>query len=337
MLEDNFMTIKDFRTMDFEYSSLKNSTFFITGATGLLGSALVETLIKLDLNIKIIVFVRSKEKAYRKFGEAVKYYVGDIQNEISVEDAVDYVIHCANPTSSSFFVKNPVETIETAVNGSFNILKFSLVKKPQIVIFLSTMEIHGTPQKGVKVHVEDGGSFDTQKVRNCYPLSKMLCENLFLSYHDEYNLNTCVLRLTQTFGPGIEYDDNRVFAEFARCVIEQRDIVLKTKGTTERSYLYVSDAIDAILKIILNGVPGNVYTAANESTYCSIYDMAQLVARKGNINVVIKEMDINKFGYANELYMDLDTSKLQDIGWKAKVGLSEAYDNLIEYMKNKKR
>lgn len=327
------MDLDDLRRIDDDYSALKNSTIFITGATGLIGSALVETLLALELNISVIVFVRSKEKAYKKFGDYVKYYVGDIQQEIILEDSVDYIIHCANPTSSSFFVNNPVETIKTAVNGSLNILKFSLDKKPEKIVFLSTMEVHGTPKKGTKVYVEDGGSFDTQKIRNCYPLSKQLCESLFLSYHDEYNINSCVLRLTQTFGPGIEYDDGRVFAEFARCAIEQKNIVLKTKGVTERSYLYISDAVDAILKILIKGVPGNVYTAANESSYCSIYDMAQLVASKANINVIIKETDVSKYGYANELYMDLDTSKLQSIGWRPKVNLSEAYNKLIEYMK----
>lgn len=315
-----------------DYSFLKDCTVLVTGATGLLGSGLVEALLALNLNINVIVFVRSKEKAYVKFGDKVSYYVGDIQEKLVINENIDYIIHCANPTSSTFFVEKPVETIQTAVNGSFNLLNLAVEKKPKKIIFLSTMEVHGTPHKGEKVYVENGGSFDSQIIRNCYPLSKQLCENLFLSYHKEYEVNSCVLRLTQTFGPGIEYSDKRVFAEFARCAIEKRDIVLKTKGSTERSYLYISDAIEALLVILKNGVCGNVYTAANEETYCSIYDMAQLVAKKANIEVVIQEDDISKYGFANELHMDLDTGKLKDIGWAAKVNLDQAFDYLIEYM-----
>ena len=74
---------------------------------------------------------------------------------------------------------------------------------------------------------------------------------------------TRIVRLTQTFGTGVSYNDGRVFAEFARCVIEQRDIILKTKGETKRSYLYTADAVTAILTVLLNGETGAAYNAAN--------------------------------------------------------------------------
>ena len=83
-----------------------------------------------------------------------------------------------------------------------------------------------------------------------------------------------------------------LFAEFARCAIEKRNIVLKTKGETERCYLDISDAVSAILTVLLNGKIGEIYTAANEETYCSIYEMAKLVAEMNGIDVEIKEQDI---------------------------------------------
>ena len=184
-----------------------------------------------------------------------------------------------------------------------------------------------------KVRENEGGSFDSAVVRNCYPLSKQTCESLCTGYASEYGVNTRVLRLTQTFGPGVSYNDGRVFAEFARCAIEKRNIVLKTKGETERCYLYVFDAVSAILTVLLKGKVGEIYTAANEDTYCSIIEMAELVAEMSGIDVEIKEQDISKSGYANTLYMDLDTSKLRDLGWKPVVGLEDSIRNLINYMK----
>ena len=83
----------------------------------------------------------------------------------------------------------------------------------------------------------------------------------------------------------MEYNDGRVFADFARCVIEKRDIILKTKGETKRSYLYTEDAVCAILTVMLNGESGQAYNVANEETYCSIYEMAQLVAKGGQMKV----------------------------------------------------
>ena len=157
----------------------------------------------------------------------------------------------------------------------------------------------------------------------------------FCSYYSEYHVPVKIARLTQTFGPGVNYQDGRVFAEFARCAIEGRNIILKTKGETERSYLYTEDAVWAILTILLKGENGQAYTVANEETYCSIYEMASMVAGKYGIQVEIQEQDTASQGYANTLYMNLDTTKLQKLGWNPQVGLAEMYERMIQSMKKK--
>lgn len=307
-------------------------TIYITGATGLIGSNLVKTLLS-NSGCKIVVQTRNESKARLMFNERVEYVVCDLTTRPVYDGKVDYIIHCANPTSSKYFVDNPVETIKIAVNGTINILEFAKEKEVQSFVFLSTMEVYGSPKKGHKVKECEGGSFDSSVVRNCYPLSKQTCESLCAAYASEYGINSKVLRLTQTFGSGVEYNDGRVFAEFARCAIEKRNIVLKTKGETERCYLDISDAVSAILTVLLNGKIGEIYTAANEETYCSIYEMAKLVAEMNGIDVEIKEQDISKSGYANTLYMDLDTSKLRNLGWEPVVGLEDSIKKLIDYMK----
>lgn len=317
-----------------DWSKFENRTIYITGATGLIGSNLVQALL-LCVDVHIIVQVRNKLKAKKIFGDRVGYVISDLLNKPNYAGKVDYIIHCANPTSSSFFINNPVETIETAVEGTKNILDFAK-EKQATVVFLSTMEVYGFPKKGHIVKENEGGSFDSLVVRNCYPLSKQVCESLCAAYSSEYGVHTRVLRLTQTFGPGVFYNDGRVFAEFARCAIEKRNIILKTAGETERSYLYTIDAVLAILVVLLNGADGEAYTAANENTFCSILNMANLVADISGISVVIRKQDVSKMGYANTLHMNLDTGKLQNLGWKAQVDLKKMYENLIDYMiKNK--
>lgn len=323
--------------------NLKNKTILITGATGLICSNIVKALMKVNkesgANITILAMVRSEEKAERVFGELLKQpelrlvlITDGIENCTQIDEDVDYIIHGANPTSSKFFVNNPVETITTAVGGTKAILNIAKDKNVSGFVFLSTMEIYGYPEKGSKVTEDMVGAFDTTVARNCYPLSKLLSENLCFAFCKEYGVPSRVARLTQTFGPGVEYDDGRVFAEFARCAIEKRNIVLKTKGETERCYLYTDDAVSAILTVLVNGEPGNAYTVANKDTYCSIYEMAKLVADNYGIDVVIEEQDVAAQGYANTLYMDLDTTKLENLGWRAEVGLKEMYVNMIEYM-----
>ena len=159
--------------------------------------------------------------------------------------------------------------------------------------------------------------------------------NLCTCYAKKYNFNINVLRLTQTFGSGVSYEDSRVFAEFARCAIENKDIILHTKGDTKRSYLYTSDAVNAILLVMLKGKEYEIYNVANEKTYCSILEMAELVAEKNdkiNVKCVIDE-NIEKFGYAPTLCMNLSTEKIEKLGWKAQNNLSDMYDKLIGYLK----
>lgn len=325
---------------------IKDKCFFITGATGLIGSTLIKSLLDLNkkeqLNMHIIALIRSHEKAKGVLGKYydnsnIKYVCFEmgVEQLPKIEDDIDYIIHGANPTASKYFIDNPVETLHTAVYGTDNLLRLAKEKKVKGFVFLSTMEIYGTPQKGIRITEDNCGQFDTTVIRNCYPLGKLFCENLCCSYFSEYQVPVRIARLTQTFGPGVIYDDGRVFAEFARCAIEHRNIILKTKGETERSYLYTEDAISAILTILLKGENGQAYTVANEDTYCSIFEMATMVAKKYAIQVEVQEQDVLAQGYANTLYMNLDTTKLQKLGWKPQVGLEEMYDRMIQSMRKK--
>ena len=172
-------------------------------------------------------------------------------------------------------------------------------------------------------------------VRSSYPESKRMAEALCAGYAAELGVHAKVLRLTQTFGPGVAYDDGRVFASFGRSALEGRDIVLHTAGETERSYLYTADAVTAILTVLLRGRDGQAYNAANEDTYCSIRAMAELVGRTSGpapVSVRVEPQDGERLGYAPTLKMDLDTSRLQALGWRPTVGLEEMYRRMLAGM-----
>ena len=222
----------------------------------------------------------------------------------------------------------------TAVEGTVNMLEFARANNAKGFVYLSSMEVYGTPSTDEKIDEKHSTNLDTMSVRTCYPESKRMCESLCASYASEYGVPAMVVRLTQTFGPGVEYNDGRVFAEFARCAIEGRNIILNTKGETKRNYLYTEDAADAIFTVLANGTAGEAYNAANEDTYCSIYEMACLVAEEcagGRIEVEIRERpDAAKLGYAPTLHMNLDTSKLRSLGWQPVTGLADMYRNMIE-------
>lgn len=323
------------------WDKLRNATILITGASGLIGCTVTNALIyaseKRNLGLKIIAYVRNTEKTKRKIlAEGnITYIEGTVEKLVDIPSDVTYIIHAANPTNSLFFIQKPAETIDTAVLGTRNLLNLAKEKKSKGFVFLSSMEIYGHPEKGTAVKEESVGAFDTMVVRNCYPVSKLLCESMVTAFASEFSMPSTIIRLTQTFGPGVEYNDTRIFAEFSRCVIENKDIALHSTGKTERCYLYVADAVTAILTVLLEGEPGQAYTAANSQTYCSIFDMAQMVAHevaKDKISVKF-EIDGVDRGYANTLYMKLDTGRLENLGWKPKRNLTEMFVRMIEDMR----
>ena len=317
------------------YTDLVNKKILITGATGLIGQALVR--FAAEKNMEIIALVRSKKKAHSLLGSfsRVSYIESDI-TQIPLKDlGVDYIIHAAANTSSSAFVEKPVSIINTSFQGMKRVLEFSRMNHIRGIAYLSSMEIYGIQDSDQKITESHSSSLNTMDSRSSYPESKRICENMCASYWSQYGIPVKVVRLTQTLGPGVQYNDKRVFAEFARCVIEKKDIVLHTHGHTKRSYLYIDDAVKAVFMVLLRGNAGEAYNAANEDTYCSIYEMATLVAEKfadNRIKVLVEPENIEKYGYAPTLHMNLDTSKLQALGWKPKTNLMQMYRYMIQDM-----
>lgn len=332
--------------LDLPVEALRDARVFVTGATGLLGSQMVKYLLCLNrlkgYQITVIAHVRNREKAERVFpyggrnGQLV-LAVGDINDRISYDGEVDYIIHGASPTSSKFFVSHPVETIHTALDGTENVLAFAREKRVKGMVYLSSLEVYGTPREDAGLISEgDYGMIDPLSVRSSYSEGKRMAECLCVSHGEEYGIPIKIARLSQTFGAGVAYDDGRVFAEFARCAIEKRNIVLHTEGKTVRSYCYTMDAITALLYILVKGEPGEAYNVTNMDTAISIYDMAKLVCELYPESGIAVEKDIPEdlasFGYNPEMVIRLDSTKLEGLGWKATVGLEGMYRRLVSDM-----
>lgn len=325
---------------------LENKSVFITGATGLIGSHLVYSLIFankiLSTNIKIIAAVRSEQKAKLKFADyldEIELDVSDISEQQMYDGNIDFIIHGASVTDSQAFVKKPVDTIFTALNGTKNILDLAKSKDVENMVYLSSLEVYGTNEAKELIFEDDYGYIDFTQVRSSYSEGKRMAECLCVSYGSQYQVPVSLARLTQTFGPGVEYTDNRVFAQFARAVIEDSPITLHTKGETMRSYCYTKDAVAAILYILLKGKPGQAYNVANEETYISIYDMAVMASElndSDNCRVNVELKDINSLGYNPTVKINLQTQKIKELGWKPMIGLREMFQSLITSMSSAK-
>ncbi|MDO4838898.1 MAG: NAD(P)-dependent oxidoreductase [Clostridia bacterium] len=314
-------------------------TFFITGATGLVGAILVKALCraneKYDLDNHVIAQLRNPDKGGRVFTgyTGMAYCVGDIRNPIRWDGAVDYIIHTASETKSKNMVEHPVETLWTTLSGSKNVLDFAKAKHAAKVVYLSSMEAFGSVDFDGRAAESMLGAIDLTKPRSCYPESKRMAENMCACYHAEYGVPVAIVRLAQTFGAGVPADDTRVFAQFARSAMQDEDIVLHTQGTSWGNYVYTADAAAAIFTVLKKGSDGQCYTVANESTSMKIRDMAQLVASEianGKIHVVVDIPEGTNFGYAADTKLRLDASKMRGLGWMPQVGLAEMYRRMMK-------
>ncbi|HFI0639751.1 TPA: NAD-dependent epimerase/dehydratase family protein [Streptococcus suis] len=324
-------------------TELSNKTIFVTGATGLIGSHLIFSLVYtnriLKTNIKIVAAVRSKEKALQKFAdvlEEIDIHISDVSEVQTYEGNINYIIHGASVTASRDFVEKPVDTIFTTLNGTKNILDLAKEKNVENLVYLSSLEVYGVNENQEVISESDYGYIDFTQVRSSYSEGKRMAECLCISYQSQFKVPVSLARLTQTFGPGVEYQDNRVFAQFARAVIESKPITLHTKGDTMRSYCYTKDSVAAIIYILIKGQSGQAYNVANEATYMSIYDMAVLASKLDKTNkctVNIELQDINQLGYNPTVKINLQTKKLNELGWYPTVQLKDMFQSLISSMK----
>lgn len=332
------------RNKSINWELLRGKTVFITGGTGLIGSTVVHGLLhannKYGLKMQIIALVRNMEKAKRLFlndaDTSLKFIAGSVEELPDIQEKVDYIVHGASPTASLYFIQHPVETIQTAVEGTKKILELAKKNRVEGILYLSSMEVYGAPLTDEFIPETQGCTLDSMTVRSCYPIAKRLCENLCAGYTSEYGVPGKVIRLAQTFGPGVSMNDGRVFAEFARDAMHKSDIELQTAGTSKRMYLYTADAVTAILTVLLSGKPGEAYNAANPETYCSIVEMAQLVAHEiahDSISVRIPTIKLDTDSkFPPPHHLNLDTSKIYKLGWRPSVDLREMYLRMIATM-----
>ena len=345
MLTDTLIFKEDIENIlgdkNIPWSKLDGKTVLVTGATGLIGFWLVNALVcygkASPAPPRVLAFVRNPEKAKAMYAQyeregRLAFIEGDICRKPETGEGVDYIIHAASETASNSFVSKPVETIHTALSGTKNMLELAREQKCKGFIYLSSMEAYGSPTDESPLTEDAPAYFSTGSVRSSYPESKRMCEVLTTAYAEEYGIPARSIRLAQTFGPGVAKTDARVFADFSRKALAGENIVLATKGDSKRMYLYTADAVRAILTVLLKGENGQCYNAANESSYCSILEMAQLVSElfsggKSKILFDKDEKNARKYPPAHKLYLDI--SRLKELGWTAKASLEEMFERMV--------
>ena len=325
------------------YDNLRGKVFLITGATGLIGSVMIKCLLGLNrkygLGIKILAIIRDLDKARRIFDADFPEIIFLLTplKEISADRIggnIDFIIHLASPTASRYFVDNPVETIETSFFGTQSILALARDINAEAVVFASSMEVYGINEDDRLIDEQFQGYVNPLEIRSSYNMGKRVAESLCHAYVKEYGVNVKIARLTQTTGAGVLADDNRVIVQFARLAAKGADIVLHTSGEAARPILYTTDAISALLYVLLKGEKGEAYNVANSDSYMSVRDLAYFIRDNFNRSIKVVIQPAEGFGYAPVTKLRLDTSKLQSLGWKPRYGLNDMFGRLLSFLQD---
>lgn len=343
----NYIIDEDAEQIIQENDGLKelfNTTIMITGASGMVGSYFLYTLVKLNedysANIKILPLVRNIHKLNKEIVEKDYVFpiIQDVIEDIDYDGDVDYIIHAAGPASPKIMREKPVETNFANTLGSANTLMFSKDHNTKGYLFISSREIYGDPNENQKYFTEDGrlGFIDPLIPRNGYAEGKKAAENMCVGFKSEYGLNTKIVRLAHTYGPGMSVDDGRVQADFLKNVLNDEDIVLKSDGSSVRTYTYISDAVSAMFSVLLKS-NDIVYNIADERNEVSIRQLAETMVdiypEKG-LKLVFDIEDDENAGYAPFKFGILSTKKIKnELNWSAKYSVKEGFKRTLEFLK----
>lgn len=323
---------------------LRNKTILIVGSTGMIGSCLVDMIMLLNterkFNCHIIALARNKSRAEHRFYDYLSSRlfsfescdITDLNGLKKITSHIDYIIHAASNTHPLAYANDPIGTITTNTLGTNNILRFAHIMRVKKTLFISSVEIYGQAWNEKDVFDEKYcGYIDSNTLRAGYPEAKRCAEALCQAYIKSKDENIIIARLARTFGPTMLMSDSKASSQFIKKAVKGLNIVLKSKGLQEYSYIYSVDATAALLHILLNGKRGNAYNISNPNFNTTLKDFASLVAQFAETNVEYKLPSREESeGYSKAQRAILDSSKLLKTGYEYTGSLDTCIEKTIK-------
>lgn len=319
---------------------LYNTAVLVTGASGLIGSAIVDVLIwlnrKYTLNMKIYAAGRNEERVVRRFSKWKKssdyfFYRYDAMLSLEESPVTDFIVHGASNANPGLYASEPVETMLANFIGIKNLLELLRREKYGRLLYISSSEIYGKKKSNSPYSEDDYGYVDILNPRACYPSSKRSAETLCAAYKKEYGVDFVTVRPGHVYGPTMVESDNRAASQFFRNAKQGKDIVMKSAGMQLRSYSYVLDCVDAILTALLNGGSGEAYNISNPNSIITIRELAECIAEIGGVRVVFENpSDAERASFNMMDNSSLTSDKLESLGWKGKYSLQDGVRATLE-------
>lgn len=330
-----------------DWNNIDNHSFLIIGATGMIGSYMIDVLMmrntKYESNIHVYAMGRSKERLEKRFSMylATPFFhivESDVTQPISLSEDVDYIFHGASNTHPRAYSLDPIGTIMTNLMGTQQVLDFAVNTNPKRIAFLSTVEIYGENRGDVEKFTEDYcGYIDCNTLRAGYPEGKRASESLCQAYIAKHDLDIVIPRICRTFGPTMLLNDSKASSQFILNAVNNEDIVLKSEGNQYFSYAYVGDVVYALLYLLANGENGEAYNIAVTEFDLLLKDLAQSLAALNKKEVIFDLPDEEeRKGFSTAYQAILATEKIESLGWKSLFELNEALKNTVKLIRNER-
>lgn len=330
--------------IDLPWEKMDGKSVLIAGASGLLGTCLVDALIyrneHLDSQIQIYAMGRSREKAKERFGDYLRkgkmfFVEQDITKPIAFDRGFDFYIHGASNTHPVAYASDPIGTITTNIFGMYHILEHAAAHKAQRVLLLSTVEIYGDRTDAEPFAEEEMGYINCNTARAGYPESKRVAESLCQSYLAKFGVDVVIGRLCRSYGPTMSRDDSKALAQFIRNAVNGEDIVLKSEGLQNYSYSYMADAVAGLLTILLKGVTGEAYNIADPNSDVKLKEIAQVIAAQNGRSVVFEiPEESERKGYSVVANGLLDAAKIRELGFHARYNIEEGISRTVRILRD---
>jgi dTDP-glucose 4,6-dehydratase len=308
-----------------------SKTILISGAAGFLGSHLCDHFI--NDGFKVIgvdnFITGDKDNIKHLFNSSnFQFFEHDVTVHLEVKEPVDYILHFASPASPIDYLKIPIHTLKVGSLGTHNLLGLAKAKQARILI-ASTSEIYGDPL----VHPQSEeyyGNVNSIGPRGVYDEAKRFQEAITMAYKRFHGVETRIARIFNTYGPRMRLNDGRVIPTFMGQVLRREDLSVFGKGIQTRSFCYVDDLVNGIIKLLFSEyfLPVNL----GNPEEITIIEFAQEILKltKSNQRICFKPLPL---GDPLKRQPDISLAK-KELNWRPAVSRSEGMRKTFEYFNN---
>lgn len=304
----------------------------VTGGAGFIGSHLCKRLINEGHYVICFdnLFTGKKENVNDLLEcSNFEFIVQDVTQPIEL-DNLDQIYNLACPASPIHYQYNPIKTLETNVLGAINVLELAK-KTGACILQASTSEVYGDPI----IHPQKEeyfGNVNPIGIRACYDEGKRAAETLFFDYHRQYGVNIKLVRIFNTYGPNMQKNDGRVVSNFIIQALEGEDITIYGDGSQTRSFCYVSDLIEGIIKLMNSDKTITGPINIGNPLEFTVKQLAEIIIdmTKSNSKIIYKALPEDD---PKKRKPDITQAKCK-LDWKPEVGIYEGLENTIKYFKD---